>query len=64
MIYVKLDIDIIKFPKIIKSSETVGAITDQGGGDSRWPVVAGGGDQSEGLMGLFHIPEKIIVNLE
>ena len=63
----KLNVDMVKLPRIIKSSEIIGEVTRRGSEDSGLPlglpVAAGCGDQSAGLIGAGIIEKGQLVDV-
>ena len=63
----KLNVDMVKLPRIIKSSEIVGEVAKKGSEDSGLPVglpvVAGCGDQSAGFIGAGIIEKGQLVDV-
>jgi xylulokinase len=63
----KLNVDMAKLPRIIKSSEIIGEVTKKGSEDSELPiglpVVAGCGDQSAGFIGAGIIEKGQLVDI-
>ena len=63
----KLNVDMVKLPRIIKSSEIIGEVTKKGSEDSGLPIglpiAAGCGDQSAGFIGAGIIEKGQLVDV-